>query len=152
MSRFPFLDWMRGLALVIMFQCHVFNSFTRMDLRSGGLYALSQFTGGLAGPLFLFMAGMTFAFQMESLEQRDVPPRSRCLACLRRAGYILAIAFLIRIVNWATSWGHGGWEEITRVDILNSMGLALAVFSAAALAGGINTLPSRVHVTPSGDE
>ena len=57
MNRFPFLDWMRGLALVIMIQVHVFNSFTRMELRNGGLYALSVFTGGMAGPLFLFMAG-----------------------------------------------------------------------------------------------
>jgi uncharacterized membrane protein len=132
-KRFPFLDWMRGLALVIMIQVHVFNSFTRMELRNGGLYALSVFTGGMAGPLFLFMAGMTFAFQMDGLERREVPPRRRCLACLGRAGYILAIAFLIRIANWATSWPHAGWEEITRVDILNSMGLALAAFSVAAL-------------------
>jgi hypothetical protein len=127
---------MRGLALIIMFQCHVFNSFTRMDLRNGGLYALSQFTGGMAGPLFLFMAGMTFAFQMEGLERREIRPSSRWLACLRRAGYILAVAFLIRITDWATSWPHEGWQEIMRVDILNSMGLAMAAFSASALLAG----------------
>src|ERR1017187_8254460 len=28
-KRFPFLDWMRGLAIVIMIQCHTFNSFVR---------------------------------------------------------------------------------------------------------------------------
>ena len=58
-KRFPFLDWMRGLAVVIMIQCHTFNSFTRMDLRDGGPYVLTQFIGGMAAPLFLFMAGMT---------------------------------------------------------------------------------------------
>jgi uncharacterized membrane protein len=135
-QRFPFLDWMRGLALVVMIQCHVFNSFARMDLRQGGLYALSQFAGGMAGPLFLFMAGMTFAFQMESLEGREPSARRRWWACLRRAGYVLAVAFLIRITNWATSWPHTGWREIIRVDILNSMGLAMAAFSLAALAAG----------------
>lgn len=128
---------MRGLALAIMIQCHVFNSFARMDVRNGGLYALSQFAGGMAGPLFLFMAGMTFAFQMDRLERSEPSPRRRWLSCLRRAGYILAIAYLIRITNWATSWPHAGWEEILRVDILNSMGLAMAVFSVAApLSGG----------------
>jgi uncharacterized membrane protein len=135
-KRFPFLDWMRGLALVIMIQCHVFNSFARMDVRNGGLYSLAQFAGGLAGPLFLFMAGMTFAFQMDSLEQRPLPPLRRWMACLRRALYILAIAYLIRLTDWATSWPHGSWEEITRVDILNSMGLALAAFSVAAFLEG----------------
>jgi len=135
-KRFPFLDWMRGLALVIMIQCHVFNSFARMDVRNGGLYSLAQFAGGLAGPLFLFMAGMTFAFQMDSLEHRALPALRRWMVCLRRALYILAIAYLIRITDWATSWPHGGWEEITRVDILNSMGLALAAFSVAAFLDG----------------
>jgi len=46
------------------------------------------------------------------------------------------VAYLIRITNWATSWPHAGWEEITRVDILNSMGLAMAAFSLAALSAG----------------
>lgn len=127
---------MRGLALVIMIQVHVFNSFTRMDVRNAGLYALSVFIGGMAGPLFLFMAGMTFAFLMDRLERKEIPARRRWLSCLRRAGYVWGIAYLIRITNWATSWPHAGWEEITRVDILNSMGLAMAVFSMAALFTG----------------
>jgi uncharacterized membrane protein len=45
-----------GLAVVIMIECHAFNSFVRMDLRDGGPYVLSQFVGGMAAPLFLFMA------------------------------------------------------------------------------------------------
>ena len=62
---------MRGLAVVVMIQCHAFNAFARMDVRDGGPYVLSQFVGGMAAPLFLFMAGMTIAFQMESLERRE---------------------------------------------------------------------------------
>jgi hypothetical protein len=82
----------------------------------------------MAGPLFLFMAGMTFAFQMDGLERRGVTPPRRLLACLRRALYILLIAYLIRFTSF-----HGDWAEIGRVDILNSMGLALAAYSTAAL-------------------
>jgi len=127
---------MRGLALVIMIQVHVFNSFARMDVRNGGVYALAVFAGGMAGPLFLFMAGMTFAFQMDRLERKEARPRRRWIACLRRAGYIWGIAYLIRLTDWAGSWPHGGWAEILRVDILNSMGLAMAAFSVATLATG----------------
>ena len=72
MKRFPFLDWMRGLAVVVMIQCHAFNAFARLDTRDGGPYVLSQFVGGMAAPLFLFMAGMTTAFQMESLARIPV--------------------------------------------------------------------------------
>ena len=92
-----------------------------MDVREGGPYVFSQFVGGMAAPLFLFMAGMTFAFQMDSLERREPgAPARRWLVSLRRAGYILAVALAFRISNWAGSWPNGNLQEITKVDILNS--------------------------------
>src|SRR5690349_9058987 len=133
MKRFPFLDWMRGLAVVVMIQCHAFNSFVRMDVREGGPYIFSQFVGGMAAPLFLFMAGMTFAFQMDSLERREPSAGRRWLASLRRAGYIMAIALAFRASNWAGSYPNGNPGEILKVDILNSMALAMAVFASIAV-------------------
>ena len=131
-KRFPFLDWMRGLAIVVMIQCHTFNSMVRMDLRDGGGYVFSQFVGGMAAPLFLFMAGMTLAFQMESLERREPRAMRRWLTALRRGGYILAIAFLFRITNWMGSWPNGNLQEITKVDILNCMGVGMGVLAFVA--------------------
>ena len=126
---------MRGLAVVIMIQCHVFNSFARMDVREGGPYVLSQFIGGMAAPLFLFMAGMTFAFQLDSLERREPSPWRRWRISLRRAAYILGIAFLFRFTNWVASLPHANVDEITKVDILNCMGVGMAAVSLAALFG-----------------
>ena len=123
---------MRGLAVVLMIQCHTFNSFARMDLRDGGPYVLTQFVGGMAAPLFLFMAGMTFGFQMEGLERREVAPSRRWLISLRRAGYILGIAYLFRFTNWAGSLPEGSSHELTKVDILNCMGVAMAALAALA--------------------
>ncbi len=123
---------MRGLAVVIMIQCHVFNSFSRLDLRNSGPYILSQFVGGMAAPLFMFMAGMTFGFQMESLDAREPDPRRRWLRALRRAGYIMAIAFAFRGSNWLASLPRPEFSELTKVDILNCMGLAMGVFAVAA--------------------
>jgi uncharacterized membrane protein len=135
-KRFPFLDWMRGLAVVIMIQCHTFNSFTRLDLREGGPYVLTQFIGGMAAPLFLLMAGMTTAFQMESLERREPNPLRRWAISLKRAAYILAIAFTFRFTNWLFSVPHAGLAELTKVDILNCMGVAMAVLAAGAAFRG----------------
>ena len=138
MKRFPFLDWMRGLAVLIMIQCHAFNSFSRMDVRDGGPYVFSQFVGGLAAPLFLFMAGMTFAFQMESLERRQPRAVSRWLVSLRRAAYLMGIALAFRASNWIGSLPNGGAAELLKVDILNSMALAMAVFATLAVFGAEN--------------
>lgn len=126
---------MRGLAVLIMIQCHTFNSFTRMDLREGGSYIYSQFVGGMAAPLFLFMAGMTLAFQMESLDRREPRPLFRWVGALRRAGYVWGIAYLFRFSNWVASWPNGNLQELTKVDILNCMGLGMAALAVAAAVG-----------------
>ena len=127
---------MRGLAVVIMIQCHTFNSFTRMDLREGGPYVLSQFVGGMAAPLFLLMAGMTTAFQMESLERRESNRWRRWAISLRRAGYILAIAFTFRFTNWIFSMPHASAAELTKVDILNCMGVGMGALAVGAVFRG----------------
>jgi Heparan-alpha-glucosaminide N-acetyltransferase, catalytic len=137
------LDWMRGLAVVIMMQCHTFNSFARLDVRQGGPYVLSQFVGGMAAPLFIFMAGMTFGFQMECLERREPNPWRRYLVARKRAGYIVAIAFAFRLSNRVASLPRPDWQEIFKVDILNSMALGVAAFAVIAALGAQNRSPAR---------
>src|SRR4249920_173867 len=127
---------MRGLAILVMIECHTFNSFTRNDLRDGGPYILTQFIGGMAAPLFLFMAGMTMAFQMESLERREPDRLRRWRISLRRAAYILGIAFTFRFTNWVFAWPLVDWHDMLRVDILNCMGVAMMGMSAASLFQG----------------
>jgi uncharacterized membrane protein len=89
----------------------------------------------MAAPLFLFMAGMTFAFQLDSLERREPSRWRRWSFSLRRAAYILGIAFLFRFTNWVASLPHGNLDEITKVDILNCMGVGMAAVSLAAVFG-----------------
>src|SRR5690242_15043730 len=124
---------MRGLAVLIMIQCHTFNSFTRLNLRESGPYVLSQFVGGMAAPLFLLLSGITLAFQMDSQDRRQASPARRYVAALRRAGYVLAIAYLFRLSNWIFSSPLPSYRALLRVDILNCMGFAMAVLAVAAI-------------------
>jgi uncharacterized membrane protein len=132
-NRLPFLDWTRGLAVLIMIQCHAFNSFARPEVRSQGAYQLSQFVGGMAAVLFLFLAGVTLAFQMDRLDRRGVAAFGRFSRMLRRAGYILGMAFLFRIGNSVFTIPFPPMKVLWKVDILNCMGLAMVVMAAAAL-------------------
>lgn len=116
-----------------MIQCHTFNSLARLDLRNGGPYVFSQFVGGMAAPLFLFMAGMTTAFLMESLERREPRPLHRWLGALRRGFYVLGLAFAFRLSNFIASLPHPDPREIIRVDILNCMGVAMIAIAALAM-------------------
>ena len=132
-ARLRYLDWTRGLAALIMLQGHVFHSFTRTDLRGAGPYIFSQFLGGLAPAIFLFLTGITMAFRMDSDERRGLGPGARVVSALRRARYLLVIAFLFRIQLWLFSLPWGTWSSILKVDVLNCMALAGAAFSVMAV-------------------
>jgi uncharacterized membrane protein len=131
-QRLEYLDWLRGIAAVTMLQGHVFNSFLRTDQRTGGPYMMSQFAGGMPPAVFLFLLGVTFAFLMDSQERRGVPAVGRVLTALRRSGYLFAAAFAFRLQMWMMSFDISPWTDIFRVDVLNSMGFALLMFSAMA--------------------
>lgn len=132
-SRLAYLDWTRGLAALIMLQGHVFHSFTHPDLRQDSPYVLSQFVGGMPPAIFLFLTGVTLAFLMESRERQGLPGGARIVAALRRAGYLFGIAFLFRLQLWAFALPASPWTDLFRVDILNCMGLSIAVLSLLAM-------------------
>jgi uncharacterized membrane protein len=131
-GRLAFIDWMRGLAAFIMLQGHVFQSFTRNDLRGGGPYVLSQFAGGLPPAMFLFLTGITFAFLMNSKERQAASGRQKLQAALRRSGYLFLLAFLFRLQLYIFGYPSSPAGELLKVDILNCMGMAMLLFAPMA--------------------
>ncbi len=131
--RLAFIDWARGLAAFIMLQGHSFHSFTRNDLRSDGPYVLSQFLGGEAPALFLFLTGITFAFLMHSREKQGLAAFDRVKAALRRSGYLFMLAFLFRVSLFVMGFPGSPASELLRVDILNCMGLTTLLLAPMAV-------------------
>src|SRR5579864_5164343 len=131
-SRLQFLDWLRGFGVVIMLQGHTYHSLLRDDLRKSSTFILSDFLGGMPSAVFLFLTGVTLAFLMDSRERQGASAGQRVMASLRRSGYILGLAFLVRLQLWVFAWPGSAWTDLLRVDVLNCMGLALAVLSPLA--------------------
>jgi uncharacterized membrane protein len=139
--RLPFLDWTRGMAATIMLQGHVFHSFIQPEFRDSGPYVISQFIGGIAPAIFLFLTGVTLAFLMDGLERKQVGGLDRVTAALRRAGYLGALAVAFRLQLWLFAYPQSPWTDLLKVEILNCM--AVAIISLAALAA-LSTA-QRVH-------
>jgi uncharacterized membrane protein len=131
--RLAFIDWARGLAAFIMLQGHSFHSFTRSDLRGDGPYVLSQFLGGEAPALFLFLTGITFAFLMDSREKQGLAAFDRVKAALRRSGYLFMLAFAFRVSLFVMGFPGSPASELLRVDILNCMGLTTLLLAPMAV-------------------
>jgi uncharacterized membrane protein len=132
-GRLTFLDWSRGLAVVIMLQGHVFHSFNRTDLRVDGPFMLSQFLGGIGPAVFLVLTGITLAFLMDRREQQGFDAVARWKFALRRAGYLFSLAFLFRLQLWLFAYPQSPWPALFKVDILNCMGLAIGLMSVMAI-------------------
>lgn len=132
--RIQFLDWTRGLAAVIMLQGHTFHALIRPELKeTSGLYKYSQFFGGEAAAIFLFLTGITYGLGMH--KRRDLPAGQRVWSALKRARYLFLLAFAFRIQMWAFALPYSRVTDIFKVDVLNLMGATAALLAVVALAG-----------------
>jgi uncharacterized membrane protein len=134
-NRFAFLDWLRGLAAIIMIQGHTFDAFARPESRNGAVFIFSQFFGGEAAAIFLLLTGVTYALGMNRRE--DLPPWKRVTAALRRARYLFLLAVIFRVQNWTFDFPRSHASDLLKVDILNLMGATAALLAVLALASGI---------------
>ena len=53
-SRRGYLDWIRGIAVLIMIEAHVVDSWTSAPDRFSRAFASAMILGGFGAPLFLF--------------------------------------------------------------------------------------------------
>jgi len=131
-ERIVFLDWLRGLAALVMLQGHVFNSFLRPGDREHALNLYSTFFGGEASAIFLFVTGITYGLGM--FRRSHLPAGQRVLAALRRARYLFLLAILFRVQLWLFGQPYTSVSDLWAVDVLNLMGAAAALLCVIALA------------------
>jgi len=60
-GRRTYLDVLRGVAVLIMIEAHVIDSWTRVADRRSRAFGESLILGGFGAPLFLFLAGVAVA-------------------------------------------------------------------------------------------
>jgi len=127
--RRGYLDWLRGVSVLIMIEAHTLDAWTRLDARHNSTYGWAMIIGGFAAPAFLFLAGIALALAAGSRLRRGKTPEEVAALARRRALQIFGLAFLFCLQSWAISGGDPV-QALLKVDILNIMGLSML---AAAL-------------------
>ena len=79
---------MRGLACLLMFQTHCYDSWLSAEARKTTFFMWSQLGGTLPAPLFLFLAGISFALVTDKLRQKGVPADQIARTTIRRGAEI----------------------------------------------------------------
>jgi uncharacterized membrane protein len=85
----------------------------------------SQLLGTFPAPLFLFLAGISFALVTDKLLQKNLLPAQIARSTIRRGGEIFAFGLLLRLQEYLISWGWAPKSDLLRVDILNTIGLSM---------------------------
>jgi uncharacterized membrane protein len=141
-ARRSYLDWLRGVAVLIMIESHLLDSWTADPDRQTTAFSLAMILGGMGAPLFLFLAGVSVPLSAASKLRRTGSVLGASGAVVRRGLEILGLAFLFRIQAWILGWSSP--RLLLRVDILNIMGPSIA--AAGGLWGLARSARGRVGV------
>ena len=128
-QRLAWIDWMRGLACLLMFQTHCYDAWLGGDARDTNFLKTSQLLGTLPAPLFLFLAGVSFALVTDKLIRKQRTPAEITRTMFRRGAEILAFGFAFRLQEFLIAWGWAPWSDILRVDILNIIGISMMLMA-----------------------
>lgn len=139
--RRRYLDWLRGVAVVVMIEAHTLDAWTRPADRELRAFGWSLILGGFGAPLFLFLAGVAVALSASAKVARGAPVSIASAAARRRGWEIFGLAFLFRLQSFVLG-GFSSPRSLLKVDILNIMGPSIA--GAATLWGATRSFASRV--------
>jgi len=134
-SRLAYVDWMRGLACVLMFQTHCYDAWLGGEARKSTFFMWSQLGGTLPAPLFLFLAGISFALVVDKLQQKNLSADQIARTTIRRGAEIFALGLLFRLQEFLIAWGWAPWTDLFRVDILNTIGISMMLMGL--FCGGV---------------
>jgi acyltransferase len=149
------------VAVIAMVLAHVIDSWTREADRHVEPFYTLFFIGGVASPLFLFLAGLATAMSAASKARREGGPAAGAALARRRGWEIFGLALLFRLQSQLL--GMGPLTNVLKVDMLNTMGLSIVAASyvwqlapshrarialLALVTGAITMVTPLVRATP----
>jgi uncharacterized membrane protein len=120
-GRLSYIDWMRGLAILVMIEAHVFDAWTRPSDRQSLAFGVSAVLAGFAAPMFLFLAGVSVALAASSRERRTGSAAVGAARVRRRGWEIFGLGYLFRFQAYILN-PKAMLPGVLKVDILNIMG------------------------------
>jgi uncharacterized membrane protein len=124
MQRFPSIEYLRGVAIILMIQVHFVENLAPREVGSARLYDFSTFLGSFPAPLFTFVSGLSYclwARKQESARRRDADITA---VALRRGLFLFVVGIAFNFAVWLP-------EETFNWDILTLIGTALLLLAFA---------------------
>src|SRR6266404_2538335 len=135
--RLAYIDWMRGLACVLMFQTHCYDSWmSQKAKKSSSLTGWSKLGGTLPAPLFIFLAGVSFALVTEKLREKGIARNAIAKQTILRGAEVFGMGLLFRVQEFAVGYSVSPGAGLARVDVLNILGSSMMLMGVLCWATG----------------
>jgi uncharacterized membrane protein len=125
-ERLRALDWLRGIAVLVMAECHVFNALLAPEYRSSSWFGFLNWLNGFVAPAFLLVSGAVMGINLQNRWGKGTGKM------WRRVGQVFLVAYLLHLPTpllWQFFGPRGPHlvELWTKMDILQCVAGSLAI-------------------------
>ena len=125
-GRLDAIDWLRGLAVVLMIQTHLYDAWVSDGVKRVSVaYGWTRFWGGVPARLFLLLVGVSMAIRFEGQISKKVDRATMVRGMVKRGFEIFLLAYLFRLQEFTLSGFGGDPMNLFRIDILNCIGASM---------------------------
>ncbi len=137
-NRLAFIDLLRGWALLVMIEVHVFNAFILPALKTTSWFNVLNFINGLVAPSFTFISGFVFLIASQRKLESFRTYGSAFWKQLGRIGLVWGIGYFLHLPFFSfrrmiTDTTEEGWLSFYQVDILHCIAFGLLVLFISRL-------------------
>ena len=140
LGRLAYIDWMRGLACVLMFQTHCYSAWLTPEARKTEFYRWSQAAGTFPAPLFVLLAGISSAMVTQRLREKGVVRNAIARTTILRGAEIFGLGLLFRVQEFILGYPKSPWTDLLRVDVLNILGMSMMLMGVLCWLTASDTL------------
>lgn len=137
-KRLDYIDLLRGWAVIVMIETHVFNATLTDAIRSTDFFDYIKFVNGLVAPSFLFASGLAYAITTRRKLNDYLSFGRPLFKQFGRLMFILALGYLLhlpkfnyhQLVYW-TEERH--WRTFFQADVLQCIAVSLMLMQGLLL-------------------
>lgn len=128
--RIEFIDLLRGWAVIVMIETHVFNATLIPAIADSPLFQVIKFINGLVAPTFLFASGMAYAVTTRRKINDYLSFGWPLFRQLGRLLFVLLIGYSLHIPKFnyyhlRYEVGETAWQIFWQVDVLQCIAASL---------------------------
>jgi uncharacterized membrane protein len=136
--RLAFIDFLRGWALLVMIEVHVFNAFILPMLKTTSWFHVLNFINGLVAPSFIFISGFVFLLASQRKLESFRTYGSAFWKQLGRIGLVWGVGYFLHLPFFSfhrmiTETTEEGWLNFYQVDVLQCIAFGLLVLFISRL-------------------